>query len=1216
MEPQANGPLDAPAAEASDRAPAPSPADALLQPGPPSDDSPTIISKRPPLNLPADDALAGVVRGRRLAHFELLAPIGVGGMAAVLRARDTQLDRSVALKILPPEMAAEPENIRRFQHEARAAAKLDHENIARAFFCGEDQGLHFIAFEFVEGENLRALLDRRGRLPVGEALQYLLQIATGLAHAAARGVVHRDVKPSNIIITPGGRAKLVDMGLARSLHHDHGLTASGVTLGTFDYISPEQALEPRDADSRSDIYSLGCTAYHMLTGQPPVPDGTAAKKLSHHQHVAPLDPRQLNPAIPDEVAALLSRMMAKDPKDRHQHPDELVQHLHYLVEQCGHGAERSGAGAYVERPASPSPRSRPLLLAGIGVVALLLVVLLLGPASGPDRPTGGQRVENRAPEPGTRIHEAGPNGDGQEAKSEAPRVASSQADARPGPAEPKRTPVVQTVRTLAELAAVLEKAPGGVVQLADDVTLTSRDDALTITGDVLLRGEGGRRPVIKLAYDASAGGDPWAALLVKGGHVRLQGLRFEVDAKEAPGLDMTAVALHGGRLTVEDCEFVQRQPPAVGQGSLSAIAVTATPLDGLRVLDLGSRGARSSFSPRTPPAGGDRPTLVLQGCVFAGGQRALNLAGAANVHVSHCAFGPHAGAVVHLLGDPRQPAELAMSHCSVHVGDGAVFRFQDGAGGRLDVGESIFSGVRAATLNVLELAGTASGVLIQQTGNPSPLAAVSYTGRGNVYHNLRAYWQAGSRPDATRFGEFRRLVVRDDRSAELSASPWQAADPLAALQKNDYRLAFQAHPDRPQLRTGTDGTRSIGVQRGFWGEYAALPRLPEERKPAEATVRREKVVDPSAAQSGDGTYRTLAGALSDAVPGDVILLMHNGLLAVDTLRLEKPAFDVTIRPYPNYRPVLTLGETPDQEASLFRLYDGKLRLEGLHFQFPTPRQGFRSQAVLAVAGDGQCVFKDCLVTLQEAPTVQFALVALLDPAATMRMGGPARPQGPSVKVEGCFVRGAGDLVSVRASRPFELSVEDSLLSLEGSLLVVDGTTRDLASPPSSQVQLRKVTAYLTDHLVWLRAAADEARMGRSGLVPTQLSLEHSLFAAAAGKSLVHLDGVDTVGDMQRLFRWGGGSRNTYSNFTRMLDQRPREPEMMSVPPYDQAAWETMTREAEGRFERVRFAAAPREGEHARATPADFRVQAELGLQDCGADLDRLPRPVEDTIGED
>ena len=256
-----------------------------------ADDSPTIISKNKPNDgvQASAPSLTGSLRGRKLPHFELLEPIGVGGMAAVMRARDTQLERFVALKILPPDMAQDEENVRRFHQEARAAAKLDHENIARVYFCGEDQGLHFIAFEFVEGVNLRMMLEERGRLPVADAVRIILQIATGLEHAASRGVVHRDVKPSNIIISPNGRAKLVDMGLARSLepHHDGGLTQSGVTLGTFDYISPEQALEPREADSRSDVYSLGCTFYHVLTGQAPVPEGTAAKKLHHHQHLAP-----------------------------------------------------------------------------------------------------------------------------------------------------------------------------------------------------------------------------------------------------------------------------------------------------------------------------------------------------------------------------------------------------------------------------------------------------------------------------------------------------------------------------------------------------------------------------------------------------------------------------------------------------------------------------------------------------------------------------------------------------------------------------------------------------------------------------------------------------------------------------------------------------------------------------------------------------------------
>src|SRR5215469_15001791 len=148
----------------------------------PTDDSPTVISKAPPdQRIKTEADFSGSLRGRRLAHFELIEPIGVGGMAAVLRARDTQLDRQVALKILPPEMACDSENVRRFHQEARSAARLDHENIARVFFCGEDQRLHFIAFEFVEGNNLRTVLEQRGRLPVTEAVHYMLQVAAGLA---------------------------------------------------------------------------------------------------------------------------------------------------------------------------------------------------------------------------------------------------------------------------------------------------------------------------------------------------------------------------------------------------------------------------------------------------------------------------------------------------------------------------------------------------------------------------------------------------------------------------------------------------------------------------------------------------------------------------------------------------------------------------------------------------------------------------------------------------------------------------------------------------------------------------------------------------------------------------------------------------------------------------------------------------------------------------
>src|SRR5262245_31495941 len=268
---------------------------------------PTIISANR-LRASVDPRLGEALAGRRLGHFELVEAVGAGGMGAVLKARDLDLGRIVALKILPPELAADPENIVRFKQEARAAAKLDHDNIARVYYIGEEQGLNFIAFEFIEGDNLRQLMDANGgTIAVADAVAIMLQVAAGLGHAAERGVVHRDIKPSNIIVMPDGRAKIVDMGLARSSdprNFGH-ITETGVTLGTFDYISPEQAFDPHLVDVRSDIYSLGCTFYHALTGRSPVPEGTAAKKLEAQKNVVPPDPRGFNPDIPPELAAIL-----------------------------------------------------------------------------------------------------------------------------------------------------------------------------------------------------------------------------------------------------------------------------------------------------------------------------------------------------------------------------------------------------------------------------------------------------------------------------------------------------------------------------------------------------------------------------------------------------------------------------------------------------------------------------------------------------------------------------------------------------------------------------------------------------------------------------------------------------------------------------------------------------------------------------------------------
>jgi len=267
-------------------------------------------------------------------------------MGAVFRAHDTNLRRTVAVKILSRGQGAEGEMKKRFQLEAQSAARLDHENIARVFYVGEYEGWNYIVFEYIDGINIRDLVHLHGPLSVDDAVNYTLQIAEALNHASRREVVHRDIKPSNVLVTPSGRAKLVDMGLARLHHLESGneeLTASGVTLGTFDYISPEQARDPRSADVRSDIYSLGCTLYFILTGQPPFSEGTVLQKLLSHTSDEPPDISQYRADVPVELGVVLRKMLAKSPDQRQQTASQLIGELLLVAEQFGlASAERSG----------------------------------------------------------------------------------------------------------------------------------------------------------------------------------------------------------------------------------------------------------------------------------------------------------------------------------------------------------------------------------------------------------------------------------------------------------------------------------------------------------------------------------------------------------------------------------------------------------------------------------------------------------------------------------------------------------------------------------------------------------------------------------------------------------------------------------------------------------------------------------------------------------
>lgn len=321
-----------------DRAPHPGEASTVTQhPNSVVSEAPTVVSDGSKKNRPSQPSRDpnALVQGERLDHFELQEYIDVGGMGTVFRAWDTKLQRQVAVKVLPQEYAKNRESVQRFLQEARAAAQLNHENISRVYFAGQSCDMAYIVFEYVEGLDARRLLQQRGAFTPAEVVNYGIQIASALKHACARDVVHRDIKPSNIVITSDGRAKLVDMGLARNFDTRSGLTVSGVTLGTFDYLSPEQAEDPRMADVRSDIYSLGCTLFHMITGQPPFPDGNALQKMLLHRQETPPDPRKFDHGIPVRLSYIIQKMMNKKPNERYQSADLLLQELTFLAGELG-----------------------------------------------------------------------------------------------------------------------------------------------------------------------------------------------------------------------------------------------------------------------------------------------------------------------------------------------------------------------------------------------------------------------------------------------------------------------------------------------------------------------------------------------------------------------------------------------------------------------------------------------------------------------------------------------------------------------------------------------------------------------------------------------------------------------------------------------------------------------------------------------------------------
>jgi serine/threonine-protein kinase len=284
----------------------------------------------------AQQLLAGRTSGYKVDRYILLDLIGQGGMGRVYLARDTRLNRRVALKILSPERMNNPRAIARFQREARVGAQLQHENLVRIYDFGESNGRYYLVMEYIEGKTIGTLLAEQGPMPPATAVRLVCQVALGLEHAHRKGLIHRDVNPYNILVTHDGTAKLADLGLAIDLADQDRVTRDGATVGTFDYVAPEQARQSHSADIRSDIYSLGCTLYHMISGQVPFPSPSLPEKLFAHQALQPTRLDQLVLGLPDGLADLIHRMMHKCPDERHASPLLVAQALAPYIGEVDH----------------------------------------------------------------------------------------------------------------------------------------------------------------------------------------------------------------------------------------------------------------------------------------------------------------------------------------------------------------------------------------------------------------------------------------------------------------------------------------------------------------------------------------------------------------------------------------------------------------------------------------------------------------------------------------------------------------------------------------------------------------------------------------------------------------------------------------------------------------------------------------------------------------
>lgn len=551
----------------------------------------------------AQQILAGRQNGLRIGRYVLLDQIGHGGMGRVYLARDTRLGRPVAIKVLSRERSQSPRALARFRREARVGAQLQHENLIRVYDEGEYGGMPYLVMEYIEGRTVAQLIAEQGPLDPRAAADLARQVALGLDHLHQKGLLHRDVNPANILVDRDGTAKLTDLGLAIDLNDaEDVVTRDGATVGTFDYISPEQARNPRQIDTRSDIYSLGCSLYQMIAGRVPFPAQSLPEKLFAHQSAQAEPLTSLAPGTPEGLDAVVRKMMAKSPADRYARPADAARALEPFARNTklstpGH-ADRarslwdSATAGAPGADGSPPPGSEPgLAPVGAAIAAppaqesssdpFDLFKIDLGdegssstPASTAPRTRTTDQPAPRPPLPRWLLALA-PLALGLLLVALVTRGCEKSPEQRVAPRPPLQPPPRQPT-LLREAPITVEYRNGDAVKaesLADAIRLSAANrssevvlrneapldvevaSALSVTEPVVIRAADGARPSIRLRFQAA---EPF---LVVAPHatVVLEGLDIVVEAPAA-GPAPPAVFQVGGRLQLDRCTLIARAP--------------------------------------------------------------------------------------------------------------------------------------------------------------------------------------------------------------------------------------------------------------------------------------------------------------------------------------------------------------------------------------------------------------------------------------------------------------------------------------------------------------------------------------------------------------------------------------------------------------------------------------------------------------------------------